>query len=98
MTIASKEPAQTKKPDDLSLKATTNQLTQWIPLHVETIGRLRRLGVDGPFKEGRDYVFVGFGKGKLIWDVRQVQQSLWSWKKPSEEVETFSREPVPTSR
>ena len=98
MTIATKEPAQTKKPDDLSLKATTNQLTQWIPLHVETIGRLRRLGVDGPFIEGRDYVFVGFGKGKLLWDVRQVQQSLWSWKRPSKEVETFSREPVPTSR
>ena len=81
MTIASEKPAQTEKPDDLSLKATTNQLPQWIPLHVETIHRLRRLGDDGPFKEGRVYVFIGLGKGKLLWDVRQVQQSLWSWKR-----------------
>ena len=61
----------------------TKELSQWIPLHVETIQRLRRLGVDGPFKERRDYVFVGIGKGKLLWDLDQMQQSLRSWERPS---------------
>ena len=62
---------------------TTKELVLWIPLHRETIQKLRRLGADGPFKEGRDYVFVGFGKGKLLWDVDQTEQSLRLWKRPS---------------
>jgi hypothetical protein len=62
---------------------TTKELVLWIPLHRETIQKLRRLGADGPFKEGRDYIFIGFGKGKLLCDLDQTQQSLCLWKKPS---------------
>ena len=68
---------------DLNDLMPTKELARWIPLHRETIQKLRRLGADGPFKEGRDYVFIGFGKGKLLWDLDQMQQSLRLWKKPS---------------
>ena len=61
----------------------TKELSQWIPLHRETIQKLRRLGADGPFKEGRDYVFVGISNGKLLWDLDQTEQSLRLWKRPS---------------
>jgi len=65
---------------ELNDLVATKELPLWIPLHEETIQRLRRLGADGPFKEGRDYIFVGLGKGKLLWDLEQTQQSFRSWK------------------
>jgi hypothetical protein len=68
---------------DLNDLIPTKELPRWIPLHRETIQKLRRLGADGPFKEGRDYVFVGISNGKLLWDLDQTEQSLRLWKRPS---------------
>ena len=78
--------------------ANTPETAQYIGVHPETLQRLRRLA-NSPFKEGRDFRWLGIGKGKLQWNPEAADKSLSAYKRePSEEVETFAREPVPTNR
>lgn len=78
--------------------ADTAQTAQFIGVHPETLHRLRRLP-DSPFQEGRDYRWLGLGKGKLQWNPDVTDKSLWAYKRePAEKVETFSREPVYSTR
>lgn len=78
--------------------ADTAQTAQFIGIHPETLHRLRRLA-ESPFREGRDYRWLGVGKRKIQWDPSATDKSLWDYKRePATEVETFSREPIPTNR
>ncbi len=82
-----------------SPKATTAELAKFIQASPETILRYKRLGESGPFKEHRDYIYLGLGRRKILWDLWVAQQSLWSFKRSesSSEVETFSRDTTPLS-
>jgi hypothetical protein len=78
--------------------ADTTQTAEFIGIHPETLLRLRRLA-RSPFREGRDYRWLGLGKKKIQWNPAETDKSLWAYKRePAEEVETFSREPVAPSR
>ena len=78
--------------------ASTHEAAQYIGVHPETLHRLRRLA-DSPFIEGRDFRWLGLGKGKLQWNPESTDKALSAYKRqPAVEVETFSRESVPSSR
>lgn len=78
--------------------ATTPDTAKFIGVHPETLQRLRRLP-NSPFKEGKDYRWLGLGKGKLQWNLEAADRSLSAYKRePAGEVETFGREPVVASR
>ena len=85
--------------DNPSPTATTAELAQFIQSSPETILRYKRLEDEGPFREHRDYIYLGLGRRKLLWDLRVAQQSLWSYKRgeTSSEVETFGRSSAPVS-
>ena len=71
--------------------ATTKDVTEAAQLHPYTLLKLRRLGPEGPFELGRDFVFLGAGTRRLGWDKSQALKSLWRFKQQSwREVETFS--------
>ena len=78
--------------DNASPTATTAELAQFIQASPETILRYKRMEEEGPFREHRDYIYLGLGRRKLLWDPRVAQQSLWSFKRgeTSSEVETCS--------
>jgi hypothetical protein len=76
--------------------ASTRETAEWLNVDYETVLRWKRAEEQGPFVEGRDFIFVGLGKKKLLWDCAQAEQSLWSWKRETAaEVETFGRDPAP---
>lgn len=85
--------------DNPSPTATTGELAQLIQASPETVLRYKRMGDEGPFKEHRDYIYIGLGRRKLLWNLRVAQQSLWSFKRgeTSSEVETFGRSSAPAS-
>ena len=85
--------------DTLSPTGTTADLAESIPASPETILRYKPMGEEGPFKEHRDYIYLGLGRRKLLWDLPVAQKSLWSFKRgeTSSEVETFSRSSAPVS-
>ena len=85
--------------DNASPTATTAELAKFIQASPETVLRYKRMGDEGPFKERRDYIYLGLGRRKLLWDLRVAQQSLWSFKRgeTSSEVETFGRSSAPVS-
>ena len=95
MDIAS----STHEHDALLPTATTAELAKLIKASPETILRYKRMGEEGPFKQNRDFIYIGLGQRKLLWDPRAAQKSLWSFKRsePSSEVETFSRSAAPIS-
>ena len=71
--------------------ATTSDVAEAAQLHRTTLLKLRRLGPEGPFKLGRDYVHLGCGNRRLGWNKSQALTSLWSFNRQSwREVETFS--------
>lgn len=71
--------------------ATTSDVAEAAQLHKTTLLKLRRLGPEGPFKLGRDYVHLGCGNRRLGWNKSQALKSLWSFNRQSwREVETFS--------
>jgi hypothetical protein len=80
----------------LQAKASTRETADRLKIDYETLLRYKRAEEQGPFVEGRDFIFVGLGKKKLLWDCAQAEQSLWSWKRETAaEVETFGRDPAP---
>ncbi len=89
------------KPSDAiaSPKATTAELAKLTHASTETILRYKRMGNDGPFRENRDFIYLGLGRRKILWDISVAHQSLWSFKRgeSSSEVETFSRDTTPLS-
>ena len=85
--------------DNPSPTATTAELAQFIQASPETVLRYKRMEDEGPFREHRDYIYLGLGQRKLLWDLRVAQKSLWSFKRgeTSSEVETFGRSSAPVS-
>lgn len=78
--------------------ATTQETAKHLRIHYDTLCRLRRLGKQGPFRQGRDFIFIGIGTKKLLWDKSEALRSLWAFKQePAAEVETFGRDPSPVT-
>ena len=77
--------------------ATTAELARFLQASPETILRYKRMGEQGPFQENRDFIYIGLGRRKMLWDRRSAQKSLWSFKRveTSSEVETFGRSAAP---
>jgi len=75
--------------------ASTAELAQAAQLSPETVLRMRR-DPNGPFKQNRDWQFVGLGTRKIRWNKDRALESLWNHKRqPAVEVETFSRDGSP---
>ena len=75
--------------------ASTAELAQAAQLSPETVLRMRR-DPNGPFKQHRDWQFVGLGTRKIRWNKDRALESLWNHKRqPAGEVETFSRDGSP---
>ena len=73
--------------------ASTAELAQAAQLCPETVLRMRR-DPNGPFKQHRDWQFVGLGTRKIRWNKDKALESLWSHKRvngyPGHYVETLS--------
>ena len=52
--------------DNASPTATTAELAQFIQASPETILRYKRMEDEGPFREHRDYIYLGLGRRKLL--------------------------------
>ena len=79
----------------MEIASTTAEVARAAGLSDESILRMKR-DPKGPFKQHRDWQFVGLGTRKIRWNKEQAIQSLWNHKRqPAEEVETFSRDGSP---
>ncbi|WP_413744434.1 hypothetical protein [Synechococcus sp. MIT S9451] len=63
-------------------------------IHPQTLRKLRRSQI-GPFKEGRDYRWIGLSTiSTLQWYVTSASQAFTDFRRmPAEAVETYSRAP-----
>ena len=74
----------------MDIASTTAEVAQAAQLSPETILRMKR-DPRGPFKQHRDWQYIGLGKLKIRWNKEQALRSLWDHKRqPAAEVETFS--------
>ena len=74
----------------MPIASTTAEVAEAAQLSPETVLRMRR-DPNGPFKQHRDWQYIGLGKLKIRWSKEQALQSLWDHKRqPAAEVETFS--------
>lgn len=79
----------------MPIASTTAEVAEAAQLSPETVLRMKR-DPNGPFKQHRDWQYIGLGKLKIRWNKEQALQSLWDHKRqPSAEVETFSRDGSP---
>ena len=75
--------------------------TNWVPsaamaqvlgIHPQTLRKLRRHQIT-PFKEGRDYRWVGLSTSSTLqWHVHSASQAFTDFRRmPAKEIETFRR-------